>query len=367
MRYIVLLLAITVTSCAVVPESGKERVTFVPVSFSELPGWQSDSLNDTHDAFLRSCAAISSKPGWKSVCVAAKKSSAGSAARKFFETNFTAYAVIGRNGDKGLFTGYYLPELHGSLRREGPYQTPLYERPADLVTADLGLFKSDLKGQKISGKVEKGKFIPYDKRKDIAIGSLAPRAKPLVWIDDPIDAFFLEVQGSGRVRLTNGTLLPVGYDGANGRPYTSIGRELADKGELERPVTMASIRAWLARHPEKAQEILNLNESYVFFRPLPSTDVPGAQGVALTPLRSLAVDPHFLPLGTPVWLDTTDGKGAPFQRLMIAQDTGGAIKGAVRGDVYWGAGKEAAHQAGSMQSQGRAFALFPKTINPNAD
>jgi membrane-bound lytic murein transglycosylase A len=207
--------------------------------------------------------------------------------------------------------------------------------------------------------------VPYDDRAAIAQGSLAGRAKILAWADDPVSAFFLEVQGSGLIRLTNGDLMPVGYDGSNGRAYVAIGRVLADQGELPRPVTMSAIHTWLAAHPVEEQEILNMNPSYVFFRKLPNKNAVGAEGVALTPLRSLAVDPAYLPLGAPVWLDTTDGQGVVLQRLMIAQDTGGAIKGPVRGDFYWGTGDAAAAEAGAMQSRGRYYVLLPKSMTPH--
>jgi membrane-bound lytic murein transglycosylase A len=346
-------------------EEAKEHATFAPVSFSDLDGWQKDAPSEALAAFKLSCASLSAKPGWKSVCDAAQTTpSTGEDARKFFEADFRPYALAGHEGEYGLFTGYYMPELRGSMQREGEFQTPLYARPDDLVSADLGLFKADLKGQKIVGKVRDGKFVPYDERAAIAKGALGSRAKPLVWVDDPVDAFFLEVQGSGRVRLGDGKFLYLGYDNANGRAYTSIGRVLKDRGEIQSPVTMAAIRTKLSEYPSDGQDIMNENASYVFFRPLPGQDAIGAEGVALTPKRSLAVDPNFVPLGAPVWIDTTDGNGAILQRLMIAQDTGGAIKGPVRGDVFWGAGGDAATQAGSMQSRGRAYILLPKSLSP---
>jgi len=344
----------------------KDHATLTPVSFSDLEGWEKDAPAEALGAFKRSCPSMRFKPAWKDVCAKAQVTPiADEAARAYFAENFTPYALSGREGDVGLFTGYYVPELHGSLRRGGKYKTPLYARPDDLISADLGAFKSDLKGQKIIGKVKRGKFIPYDERAAIARGSLAPRGKPIVWIDNPVDAFFLEIQGSGIVRLKNKKYLLLGYDGANGRAYNAIGRVLAERGEVQRPVTMPAIRARLADDPSFAREIMNTNPSYVFFRRLPRNDIMGAQGVPLTPKRSLAVDPSFVPLGAPVWLNTTDGKGQNLQRLMIAQDTGGAIKGVVRGDFFWGAGFEAAEQAGAMQSIGRAFILLPKDMKPD--
>ncbi|MDR3423529.1 MAG: murein transglycosylase A [Alphaproteobacteria bacterium] len=364
MRFAVFsLLLLALASCALPPEK-VERLTLAPVSFADLSGWQNDSLAPALAAFRRSCAALTVKTKAREACATAEKTEmTDDAARAYFENWFQPYAVAGTDGVDGLFTGYYMPELNGSLTRGGAFQTPLYERPADMITVDLGAFKSDLKGQRIVGKIQQRKLVPYDDRAEITSGSLVRRAQVLAWTDDPIGAFFLQIQGSGLIRLTNGKLLPVGYDGANGRAYVAIGRALKDRGDLPSPVTMPAIRAWLAAHPDKAQEILNLNPSYVFFRRLPNENAVGAESVALTPLRSLAVDPQYLPLGTPVWLDTTDGQGAVLQRLMIAQDTGGAIKGPVRGDVYWGTGVSAAAQAGAMQSRGRYYVLLPKKTN----
>ena len=260
-----------------------------------------------------------------------------------------------------------MPELRGSLQRVGAFTTPLYARPVDRIDADLSAFKSDLKGQHIVGKVSGDHFVPYDDRAAIAAGSLDKRAAVIAWVDDPADAFFLEVQGSGLIRMTDGGILPVGYDGANGRAYVAIGRVLADRGDIARPVTMPAIRAWLRAHHDQAQEIMNQNPSYVFFRRLPTKDPLGAEGVALTPGRSMAVDAAFIPLGAPVWLDTVDGQNVKLQRLMIAQDTGGAIKGPVRGDFFWGAGDSAATQAGTMQSRGRYFVLLPKAVTPDVE
>ncbi len=367
MRLIFLPFLLVCASCAYLPQEEKASASFAPVSFSEMENWQADNAAEALAAFQKSCPSLRFKEGWKDVCVIARAiPQTDDVARKFFEAHFTPYAVSDGSGATGLFTGYYVPELRGALRKGGKYRTPLYARPDDLITANLGDFKPELKGLKIVGKVKKDKFIPYDERAKIAKGSLAPRAKPIVWIDNPVDGFFLEVQGSGIVRLPNKKYVLLGYDGANGRPYKAIGRELADRGALQRPVTMPAIRGKLASEDRAhAQEIMNWNPSYVFFRRLPGNDVLGAQGIALTPRRSLAVDPKVVPLGAPVWLDTADGKGQAIQRLMIAQDTGGAIKGAVRGDFFWGSGAEAAEQAGSMQSQGRAYVLMPKGMKPD--
>lgn len=361
--FLLLPLFLIFVSCAPLSEEGRERATYTPVSFSELDGWSDDSFQKALEGFRLSCARTKSKPEWRDVCASAQKDFEGNdAIRAFFEEEFTPYAITSDGKDAGLFTGYYVPEVKGSLKRQGKFQTPLYARPKDLVSVDLGNFRKSLKGQKIVGKVRNNALVPYDTRANIAKGALRSRAKPLVWLEDPVDAFFLEIQGSGRVKLTKNRTLSIGYDSANGRDYTSIGRVLADRGDLARPVTMPILREHLALLPLSAQQIMNLNESYVFFRWLPTQGVLGAQGVELTPERSLAIDPRFLPLGAPVWLDTVDGKGHAFKRLMIAQDTGGAIKGPVRGDVFWGEGKDAETQAGLMQSRGRVFVLLPKTV-----
>ncbi len=375
--FLPLLLIFLLSACAEPRET--DRLTLAPVSFSDLQGWRQDGPLPALQAFQKSCKALLAKQpsasmgiggkadDWRKPCAEATNTlPTNAAARAFFEYWFCPYATSGREGDTGLFTGYYMPEVRGSIMRDAAFQTPLYKRPKDRIEANLALFKPDLNG-KIIGKVQGNALVPYDVRAEIAQGSLHGRAEPLVWIDDPTSAFFLEIQGSGFVRLKDGKRFAVGYDSANGRDYTAIGRVLADRGEIQRPVTMPSIRAWLAANPTRAQEVMNENASYVFFRLLPNDEAVGAQGVALTLMRSLAVDPKFLPLGAPVWLDTTDGQGASLQRLMIAQDTGGAIKGPVRGDVFWGEGDVAALQAGAMQSKGRAFVLLPKTVLPHAD
>lgn len=360
------------------PAPGK--LTLTQVNFNELPGWDQDHQSEALETFERSCTMLAQKPAdlpigpiskasdWQKPCGMIDKLEIRdeAAARAFFELYFTAYRAEG----DGLFTGYYEPELRGALTEGGVYLTPLYTRPADLVTADLGEFKPEWEGQHIAGKIEldeqKTQLVPYDDRAAIDHNALAGRADVLVWVDDPVDAFFLEVQGSGRIRLLDGSIMRVGYDGANGRAYTAIGRVLAAMDEIQKPVTMPAIRAWLKAHPDRAQEIMDLNPSYVFFRKLGNEGPIGAEGVVLTPLRSLAVDPDYVPLGAPLWLDTQDANGLPLRRLVIAQDTGGAVKGPVRGDFFWGAGKDAEDEAGSMQSAGHYYLLLPKSVKVDA-
>ncbi|HEU0117586.1 MAG TPA: murein transglycosylase A [Alphaproteobacteria bacterium] len=375
-----LALVLFLTACASEPKV--EKPTLTKTDFTKLPGWDSDNLVDAIPALVKSCAVITkkapdaklgvagTKADWSAACadLAMLPPRNNDAARDFLTHWFQPYAVTGKDGGEGLFTGYYEPQLRGSFKKTASFQTPLYPRPDDLIGVDLGEFKSDLHGQRIVGKVEGSNLKPYDTRAEISNGSLDKRAKPLLWVDDPVDAFFLEVQGSGDVKMTDGSVTHVGYDGANGRAYVAIGRAMADQSLIEKPVTMQSIRAWLNNNPDRAQEIMDINGSYVFFRKLEDGTGPvGAEGVSLTPQRSLAVDPAFIPLGTPLWLDTQDSKGNALQSLMVAQDTGGAIKGAVRGDVFWGAGDEAAAQAGAMQSKGHYYVLLPQGVSVDGD
>lgn len=347
------LLALFLTGCAVAPE----KPTLEPVSYDALHGWAQDAQDDALAAFQKSCAVLKIKESWRDVCAAARAvpQDAG-AARRFFEENFAPHRFEGAG--EGLFTGYYEAQLKGSWTQKGAYQTPLWTRPDDMLIADLGAFKDSLKGHKITGKAEGKAFIPYDSREEVSAGSLAGRAKPLLWVDDPVDAFFLEIQGSGQVTMEDGSVVRVGYAAQNGHGYTPIGRLLAQRGDIEKPVTMQKIRAWLAAHPDQAQGVMNANPSIVFFKKAERDGAVGAQGVVLTPLRSLAVDPSFVPLGTPVWLETSAQR-----RLVVAQDTGGAIKGAVRGDLFWGAGDVAADGAGAMQESGTYFLLLLKKGN----
>jgi membrane-bound lytic murein transglycosylase A len=358
-----------------------------PAEFIDLPGWLEDEQKFVLVALSRSCKRISRMANARSLGAGGI---AGTAAdwrdmcrevdavpyndqdvRHFIEAWFRPWRVLNRNGNtpRGLFTGYYEPSLTGSRVRGGKNQTPLYARPDDLITVELRPFRKDLAGRRIAGRLQSGKLVPYPARADIVKGSLATMADPLVWVDDPIDAFFLQIQGSGRVTLDEGGELRLGYAATNGQPYTAIGRDLVARGALTREaVSLQTIRAWLIANPDQAGDVMALNKSYVFFRELTGEGPVGAQGVALTPARSLAVDRKFIPLGVPVWLDATapspeaDAPDLPLQRLMVAQDTGGAIQGPIRGDVFWGYGPRAEHIAGHMKHTGRYFLLLPKSV-----
>ncbi|WP_228124804.1 murein transglycosylase A [Glaciimonas soli] len=319
-------------------------------------------------AFLTSCSSMAKKPSWKEPCsIAANLDSRNEGSvRNFFESFFTPYQVVNADGTaNGLVTGYYEPLLHGSRKRGGAYQTPLYSAPDDLITVDLATVYPELKGLRVRGRLVGNRVVPYPTRAELdKSGSLA--GKEIVWVNDPIDAFFLQVQGSGRVQLSDGEMLRLAYADQNGYPYKSIGRYLIDKGELTLAQASAQgIKAWLAANPRRQQELLNANPSYVFFKEEKLSDAnlgpKGAQGVPLTSKRSIAVDSHFVPLGVPVFLATTlPNSNKNLQQLMMAQDTGSAIKGAVRADFFWGYGDEAGEMAGRMKQRGMMWVLLPK-------
>jgi len=351
-----LLFLLCLGACAQTPEPHPKEDALTPVPFSQLSGWQDDVVSEALPALRNSCVRMKKKQDWREPCAAFDKIDSGdnAALRQTIETHFTPYKIHGN--ETGLFTGYYEATLHGSKKRTKKYKTALWGYPWDMLTIDLGSFRDSLKGEKITGKIKGTKFLPYDTRAAIAKGSLKKRAEPLLWVDDPVDAFFLEIQGSGRVEMEDGSVVRVGYSGQNGHGYVAIGRALADSGKIKRPVSMAKIRAWLAANPKRAQDVMNRNPSAVFFTISQKKNPVGAQAVELTPMRSLAVDRHYVALGTPLWLVTEKHK-----RLVVAQDTGGAIKGAVRGDLFWGAGAKAERGAGEMQERGTYYLLLPKT------
>lgn len=370
------------------PPPEPPALTLQPVTFSSLVGWADDDVGEALAAFRRSCDKLARQPpdkaldgagiagrvaDWLPTCAAAKAVAAdGKAARGFFEAEFLPYQVTDRGRPEGLLTGYYEPLLLGSRVPDARFRFPLYRRPSDLVSVDLGQFDPELKGRRIAGRVEDGRLIPFAARAEIDRGALADRGLELLWVDDPVARFFLEIQGSGQVRLTDGSTVRVGYADQNGHPYRAIGKDLIEMGAIPKErMSMQAIRAWLLANPDRAPEVMAKNRSYVFFRELTGlADAPGplgAQGAALTPGRSLAVDRKFLPLSAPIWLDTTapypEGE-RPLRRLVIAQDTGGAIRGPVRGDLFWGAGPLAEHLAGHMQSKARFVILLPRSLTP---
>lgn len=351
------------------PATGPRKATLTPVAFSALPGWDKDRLREAWPAFMTSCGAIAKKPEWTEPCKVAQGVDARNdrAIRLFFESFFVPHQVVNADGsDNGLVTGYYEPLLRGARKRGGPYQVPLHRVPDDLLAVDLAAVDPELKGKRLRGRLVGNKVLPYPSRGELMqSGSL--NGKELLWVDDAIDAFFLQVQGSGRVQLADTReTVRVAYADQNGHPYKSIGRYLVDKGEMTLDRASAqSIKAWYKANPARQQELLSANPSYVFFKEEkladPGHGPKGALGVPLTALRSIAVDPQFVPLGAPVFLSTTHpSSSAPLQSLVLAQDTGSAIKGAVRADLFWGFGSEAGEKAGRMKQRGAMWVLLPR-------
>jgi membrane-bound lytic murein transglycosylase A len=351
-----------------------------PSSFDKLTGWAKADHEGALATFRRSCGEIleegngfkrpviygGKREDWIAVCTAARDAGP---ARKFFEDNFAAVAVNDPVRPEGLMTGYYEPESEGSFTRGGNYQVPIYGKPVDLVAFDEAT--ADRVGLKY-GRHEKGKAKGYFTRTEIEEGALAGRGLELAYLKDWADAFFMQIQGSGRVRLPDGNVVRFAYAAKTGQPYTGIGGVLVARGILPKGgMSMQAVRGWMRENPEAGRDLMRENKSFVFFRRIEVEDEtlgpPGAQKVQLTPLHSLAVDRSIWMFGTPVWLDTTAPSGKDqspeiFRELMIAQDTGTAIKGHVRGDVFWGAGERAALIAGHMKSPARMVVLLPKPL-----
>ena len=284
--------------------------------------------------------------------------------RAFFESWFRPYRVVNSDGThEGLVTGYYEPLLRGSRTRTAKYRYPLYSTPDDLLTIKVDNLFPELKGERVRGRRENGRVVPYYTRGEIEQGITSLRGREILWVDDSVELFFLHIQGSGRVRLDNGEIVRVGYDNHNGHPYRSIGRILIDRGELTlSQASMQGIKQWGRDNPERLDALLAENPAYVFFRELPPNlgGPIGALGVPITPRRSIAVDEQSVPLGAPVYLATSwPNTNKPLSRLMFAQDKGSAIKGAVRADFFWGFGDDAAKLAGRMRQSGQMWVLLP--------
>ena len=325
-------------------------------------GIQDDEARAALAAFRLSCASLVRRTDasgltrgddWRPACAAAPGWRDYDAVAFF--TRFFEAVVIGDG--RAFATGYYEPEIAGSRDRRPGYDVPIYRRPADLIEADLGLFAPDLKGRKIRGQAKDGKLALYPDRAAIEQGALSGRGLELAWAADPVEFFFLQVQGSGRLRLPDGRVVRIGYDSQNGREYVGIGGLMKARGLLQPgQSSMQGIMAWLRAHPDEAVDIMNTNKSFVFFRELTGAGPLGALGVPVTGRTSVAADPAFVPLGAPLFvsLDRPEASG-----LWVAQDTGGAIKGANRFDTFWGAGDEARRIAGGMSGRGQAWLLLP--------
>lgn len=362
-------------------QAAAPELLLTPVGFSDLPGWREDDLGAALPALRRSCERFDRLPDgreigpqalagtaadWRAPCQALELVLPGDDAslRGYLETWFRPYLASDKGEETGLFTGYYETELRGSMTQSGAYRTPLYRMPEDLQKVDPAAMGADWPEEVSAARQGGDGLEPYPSRAEIDDGALSGRNLELLWIDDPVDVFFLHIQGSGRVILPDGSAVRVGFAGSNGHPFYAIGRAMIEDGTLTREnVTAQAVRDWLRANPAEGRALMRRNGRYIFFRLIEGEGPIGAAGVPLTAGRSLAVDPAFLAYGLPLWLDTTwPGTGDPLQRLMVAQDTGSAIKGPVRGDFYWGSGEPALEQAGRMKQPGRYFILLPESV-----
>jgi len=338
-----------------------------PVKWEDVDGILNDDQSQVWPAWLQSCSTLMNKSQWQAACSAAKLIDKPNqeAVQSYFRQYFNVFNASNQDGtDTGMITGYYQPLLKGSLTKSIQYPFPIYRQPADMITVELADLYPELKNKRIRGKLAGNKLLPYYSRAEIDASPSPLAGSELVWINDVIDVFFLQVQGSGLVRFENGDSMLVGYADQNGQVYNSIGRVLVERGELTLDqASMQGIKNWAKNNPTKLRDLLNANPSYVFFRELPSglSGPLGALGVPLTTERSVAIDPKYIPLGAPLLLSTTEPNSTkPLNRMMVAQDTGGAIKGGVRADFFWGAGDAAGKKAGSMKQTGKIWVLLPK-------
>lgn len=369
------------------PPTMHDVLKLTRVKFTDLPGWRDDKHSEAVPSFLKSCAKLAALPDdanigadghggkakqWRGACAAAAKLKAGDdkAARTFFETQFAPFQAAGKNGPEGKLTGYFVQELRASRKKAGKYQIPILARPIDLVEAKLDDFVRDGHGRRIWGRHDdRGKLVPYYTRQEIRNGALKDQKLELMYADDPVDVLFAHIEGSGKAIMDDGSTVWLNFAGKNGRAYKGVGALLKARGELAAPgaATMPGIRKWFVDHPGKFDEVVDPNSSYVFFEEGKTPGAFGSQDVVLTARRSMAIDRAFIAHSTPIWVDTNApnvGKPGtvPFRSLLIAQDTGGGILGAVRGDIYWGDDKAAEDLGGRMGGKGRYWLLLPKGV-----
>lgn len=333
----------------------------VKSDFDELPNWEDEDYSKALSSFIDNCKSSKTKNIYQELCTKAMQTSDP---KLFLTDEFTPYKInTPSSQDEGLLTGYYEPQLKGSLIKKEPFIYPVYCTPSDLVVVDLANQYPAIKNYRLRGRVEQNKLVPYYERGEAAKKQLD--AKVICYTDSKIDLFFLEVQGSGRVTLENGENIFVGYDNQNGHEYRSIGKYLVSKGEIPlEKVSLQSIREWFDKNPSRVDEVLHYNKSMVFFK---QNDTPatGSLGLVLTPERSIAVDKNYIPLGSMLYLKA-DIQDDCVSRIVMAQDTGGAIKGSVRADMFCGYGSDAKNIAGKLNSPLELWILLPKNFNEDA-
>ncbi|MFO0326058.1 MAG: MltA domain-containing protein [Burkholderiales bacterium] len=362
------------TTPIVAPEVPRGRLE--RADWRDLSAWSEDDPTDALTAFEQGCPALRTRAEWQSVCAQAgtlvngKGKLDSRVAERFFRDNFQPFRVLNADETRtGTVTGYYEPLLHGSRTRTKVFRYPIYSQPQDLVVVDLAEVYADLKHRRLRGRLVDNKLVPYYDRAEIESARAPLRGLEIAWVDNAVELFFLQIQGSGQIQFPDGSRIRVGYAEQNGHPFRSLGGLLIRRGEL-RPeqASMQGIKAWAARHPRRLQQFMNAHPSYVFFTEwgVAGSGPIGTLGVPLTAERSIAVDPRVIPLGVPVFLSTTfPGSNKPLNRLMVAQDTGGAIAGAVRVDFFWGFGDAAGEIAGRMKQRGEKWVLLPIGYDPN--
>ena len=350
-----------------VPEPAEPVEPLLAVDWSEVDGWLEDEPILAMGALMKSCSALRWRPQWQAVCekAAEMQGRPGYEIRSYFEQYFLPHQLRLEDGNPvGMVTGYYVPDLRGSRQETSEYSYPLYRRPDDLLTIDLSDIYPSLGNYRLRGRLDGHRVVPYWDRQAIDGREHPLSGHELFWVADPVELFFLHVQGSGRILFEDGSGVMVNYADQNGHPYRSIGKWMLDRGIMTRDqMSMQNIRGWAQRNPDQVDNLLGQNPSYIFFRDLGDgvDSPPGALGVPLTPGRSLAVDTRYVPLGAPVFLASTwPNSDRPLKRLMVAQDTGGAIKGRVRADFFWGMGEQAGEQAGKMKQDVRLWVLLPR-------
>jgi len=356
-----------------VPEN-PPPAAYVASGFGSLPGWAEsppEARRGSLRAFLKGCAQRALPAALVTLCFEARQLDEhdSEAIRAYFERSFVPYRLLAEGRDSGLITGYYEPVIAGSRERDLRHPHPVYGVPSDLVVVDLAGLYPELRDLRLRGRLEGRRLIPYYSRAEIEARADRMSAPVIAWAADAVELFFLQIQGSGQLQFADGTRIRIGYAEQNGHPYRALGRHLVDRGELTlEQATMDGIKDWAARNPARLKEALATNGSYVFFRELPAADGPiGSLGAPLSAGYSIAVDRRYIPLGAPVWLRTADPlDGTPIARLMMAQDTGGAIRGAVRADLFWGLGPAAGERAGRMRQQGSLWLLWPRGAPPPA-
>ena len=339
-----------------------DKLRLTETTFDDLDGFETDQIKQALPALKKSCSVLEKRYArWQKFCkkLNHEKFSTDGELRSFIKEEMRVFSV--NNNETGLFTGYYEPEIEGSLVKTKEYAVPVYALPQDIVRIDLGKFNPKFKGEILFGKQDGKEIKPYLTRREIETGEIKFPVQVIAWVKEPAELFILQIQGSGILKLPDGKKVGIGYAGNNGHAFTGIGSIMARQGLLKGGVyTMADIKNWLIANPQQAQSLMHENPRYIFFK---KTDRPGAVGslgVSLTAGRSLAVDPAYVPLGSFLWLQTTAPDGSALNRLVSAQDTGSAIKGAVRGDFFWGTGDNALKEAGRMKSRGIYFLLLPK-------